>query len=288
MIGPPVMTSVLEDHEQVRVKFQDVVVDEKENSRIFYNETDILSLAEDISIHGLLYPLIVSKRKDERYDLKAGFRRHRALTYLRQVAHERNHKKLPFENLTVKIIELEGFELDMFNFVDNHNQQLTVIEIGRFVQKLREKHRVDVKLIAKRSGRSVSYIYHCTAVADNCAPEIIRALERGLENHTLTDGSNLSTRLLFHWSTLSREKQLEAFQKWTGTELQELENRPRRSLQTVNPSRIRSYLARVQDAAASRPEILPIARTLEWVLKQRTHPPIRLSVPRKPQARKFQ
>lgn len=276
-VGPPVLKAA-ETLPRVEISWEELIIDESENSRFFYSDNDIELLAGDIAERGLIYPLVVYE-ENEKYKLKAGYRRARAINLLRKMATCRGHEELPFDHIEVAVIQVTGLHRDLYNISDNHQTPLTIIEMGRYIQRLRELHQVSVKTIAQHSGRSQSYMYACLNVVERCAPEIIQALERGLERHEFTGGNLISPKQLFKWAKMAPDKQKEEFNKWTGHLADD--RTERRATKTVSPVRLRTYLDKIRDMAVTDPKVKPVLLTLEWVLRERPSPPLRISHRRK-------
>lgn len=276
-VGPPVLKTA-ESLPRVKISWDDLIIDESENSRFFYGNSDIEQLANDIAERGLIYPLLVYE-ENKKYKLKAGYRRCRAINLLREMATDRDHPELPFDQIEVFVIQATGLARDLYNISDNHHTPLTVIEMGRYIQRLQKLYDVDIKTIVRHSGRAQSYIYGCLSVVESCIPTIIQALERGLERHEFTGGNHISQKQLFKWAKMAPDKQKEEFDKWTDHLADD--RTERRATRTVSPVRLRTYLDKIRDMAVTDPQVRPVLLTLEWVLRERPSPPLRISHRRK-------
>lgn len=286
--SPPIMR----EHEEMEVKkvpFDSIVCDKKFNSRIFY--TNIAELENTIATEGLLYPFIVSKDED-RYILRAGFRRYLAIQNIRRKC-VNNDEEIPedLDLVEVKITKKTGVQLLLLHQAENQHESLGVLEIARFVKRVKEEAPdMTMSQIAKSIGKSDSYIYGCIKVIDDCIPSIVKALERGFEDTEFPDGYKIGTAKLFELSKLSKEDQEKEWLKWTGEAAQkEKERIPEPSERTeplLNRKRIEAYALRLKSYRKTNPSAEMVYQTCLWILRQRKATPLRLGkkAGRKPKA----
>lgn len=287
--SPPIMRDH-EDMEKRKVPFESIVCDKKFNSRIFYN--NLAELENTIATEGLLHPFIVSEEGDT-YILRAGFRRYLAVQNLRNKC-EKNGDDIPddLENVDVKITKKTGVQLLLLHQAENQHEGLGVIEIARFVKKVREESpNMSMAQIAKSIGKSDSYIYGCINVLDDCIPPIIKALERGFEDTEFPDGYKIGTAKLFALSKLSKEEQEKEWEKWTGEAARNEKSREPESTERSEPmlsrKRIETYALRLKAYRKTNHQAEMVYQTCRWILRERKVVPLRLGKPAGRRPKKF-
>lgn len=114
--------------------------------RAQFDDEKLENLAQSIKMHGIIQPLIVSK-KGNLYELIAGERRFQASKIV-------GLKKVPV--IVRDVSELQKLELAIIENVQRHD--LNAIEEGRAYQKLRDEFQMNQEEIAVKMGKSRSLV----------------------------------------------------------------------------------------------------------------------------------
>lgn len=129
-----------------------------------FREEDLKDLVNSIREHGILQPLVVSKKSDNKYELIAGERRLRAseilgLNKIPVILREANDK----DKLVLALIE------------NIQRSDLNPIEEGRAYKQLTEEFHFTLSDISKKTGKSVPVISNVTRLL-NLPEEIQKGL----------------------------------------------------------------------------------------------------------------
>lgn len=105
------------------IQMSEIVADDSFNCRGTFTKESILDLANSIRKDGLLQNLLVSPRKDGKYDLVSGFRRFKALTHL-------GHTEV-----TVQIKELDETARYRINLIENlKRKDLNILQEAKAIE----------------------------------------------------------------------------------------------------------------------------------------------------------
>lgn len=122
------------------------IVANPQQPRLQFDDEKLESLAQSIKMHGIIQPLIVS-RKGSQYELVAGERRF-------QAAQKVGLKKVPV--IVRDASELEKLELAIVENVQRHD--LNPIEEGKAYQKLIDDFEMNQEEVALKMGKSRSLV----------------------------------------------------------------------------------------------------------------------------------
>ena len=115
--------------------------------RTIFNEEKIQELAQTIHTHGIIQPIIVRKLDDEKYELIAGERRWRAVSFLE------------WEKIPAIVREMTDTETASVALIENlQREELTVIEEAKAYTRLLELHSLTQEALAQRLGKNQSTI----------------------------------------------------------------------------------------------------------------------------------
>lgn len=115
--------------------------------RTIFDDEKIQELAQTIHTHGMIQPIVVRKLDGERYELIAGERRWRAVTFLE------------WEQIPAIIREMSDTETASVALIENlQREELTVIEEARAYAQLLELHSLTQEALAQRLGKNQSTI----------------------------------------------------------------------------------------------------------------------------------
>lgn len=132
-----------------------------------FDEEKLRELADSIKEHGVLQPLVVSRKEDGSYELIAGERRLEAS----KIA---GLTKVPV--VVRKATEQNKMELALIENVQRHN--LNVVEEARAYKKMQDTFALTQEEIAARVGKSRSTVANVLRLL-NLPVEIIKALSEG-------------------------------------------------------------------------------------------------------------
>jgi ParB family chromosome partitioning protein len=126
-----------------------------------FDPEKLQELADSIKKHGILQPLVLTRKKSGEYELVAGERR-------LQAAKKAGMEKVP---AIIKKLDDKGkMELALIENIQRHN--LNVLEEAEAYEKLQEKFGYTQKEIAGQVGKSRSVIANCLRLLD--LPEEIK------------------------------------------------------------------------------------------------------------------
>lgn len=112
-----------------------------------FDETEIEALAESISKHGVLLPLIVSRAEDGRFNLISGERRLRAC------------RKLGLKRVPVMVRDFTGGTALEIALIENiQRQDLNPVEKAKGFDRLIEEYEFSQEEIARVMGKSRSFV----------------------------------------------------------------------------------------------------------------------------------
>jgi len=141
-----------------------------EHPRKYFNNKEIEELADSISTHGLLQPIIVKKEISGKYKIVSGERRYRACKISRL-------KKIP-----VIIRDFDKQKMLEVALIKNiHRDQLTAIEEAEGYQKLISDYGYTQSKLATIIGKSYSYIKNFM-----CLNELPESIKNMVHNGSLT------------------------------------------------------------------------------------------------------
>lgn len=144
--------------------------------RKHFDEEKLQQLADSLKQHGLLQPIVVSRKKNDEYELIAGERRLEAS----KIA---GLEKVPV--IIKKATDQQKLELALIENIQRHN--LNVIEEARAYKQLQDVFGLTQEEIASRSGKSRSAVANHLRLL-NLPIEIQNALREGkiTEGHART------------------------------------------------------------------------------------------------------
>lgn len=144
-ISSPAIDSIRGDKYIVEVDINQVIANPHQ-PRMQFDDDKLENLAQSIKIHGIIQPLIAT-RKENYYEIIAGERRF-------QAAHKIGLKKVPV--IVREADELQKLELAIVENVQRHD--LNPIEEGIAYQKLSDEFQMGQEEIAMKIGKSRSLV----------------------------------------------------------------------------------------------------------------------------------
>ena len=144
-IGSATEESIRGDNFVIDVDINQIIANPHQ-PRLQFDDERMESLAQSIKIHGIIQPLIVSK-KGNQYELIAGERRF-------QAAQKIGLKKVPV--IVREADELQKLELAIVENVQRHD--LNPIEEGKAYQKLCEEFEMSQEEVSSKMGKSRSLV----------------------------------------------------------------------------------------------------------------------------------
>ncbi|KKQ01115.1 MAG: Chromosome (Plasmid) partitioning protein ParB / Stage 0 sporulation protein J [Candidatus Moranbacteria bacterium GW2011_GWD2_36_198] len=123
-----------------------LIVANPHQPRNLFDDEKLENLAQSIKMHGIIQPLIVSK-KGNLYELIAGERRFQASKIV-------GLKKVPV--IIREASELQKLELAIIENIQRHD--LNAIEEGRAYQKLADEYQMNQEEVAAKMGKSRSLV----------------------------------------------------------------------------------------------------------------------------------
>ena len=224
------------------IPFDKIEVDDESNARKTYK--GIRELADGIKSVGLLEPLITLKKNSSgKYKLRAGYRRHRALSLIRKEDPKLFRQKFQQVEVTFKGEDKESESL--INLTENtQRQDLTPGEIANDVsQRITEKGNT-IKKIATAIGFSPTYVSNLI----KCRKELH---EKAFEEFM---SGNLPVDMAIKMAAMPHEKQLAFLKKYLAAK------------ESVNGKQAASKAGR--DAATEFTDGKPTVRKLESVIEE--------------------
>jgi ParB/RepB/Spo0J family partition protein len=146
-----------------KVPFELIIFEPNKNGRIDYG--DIEGLALSILENGQKQPIYATKigntPETVRYVLRDGFRRYKAVEYIRNILQE------PFPTMLVITTERNYTEIDgLFEqIVSNDSKPFNMLEEGNVYRALSSQGAIE-STIAKRVGKSYQHIKNCLILAE--------------------------------------------------------------------------------------------------------------------------
>ncbi len=138
---------LLDKTEKIHNLALDIIEPDRDQPRRHFDLTALEELAKSIKKHGVLQPIIVSPKGNNKYQLVAGERRWRA-------AKIAGKKTIPAIVRTLK--DLERLEVAMIENVQRID--LSPIEQALSIEKLHQQFSLSYESIAERLGRAVSTV----------------------------------------------------------------------------------------------------------------------------------
>jgi ParB/RepB/Spo0J family partition protein len=268
------------------IRFKNLVVNEKINTRQVYEQTRIDQLVESIREVGLEEPLGVCpvQGKEGKYELLKGFRRIRALrkVYDKDV--------LPEMEVMCRILPaIKDEDKMMSNLISDHHEPIRSYDLAERFHTLCVEMRVPQVQVAKRMGIDATTVSSLIGCWKTLAPEIKtdwgKAQSRDQE---------IPKTLLIQWSKYAKEDQLLAYRQYLDPEaaLQTDEEEDEIEVDGDNPKKpknpevthkirgkkeIQVQLASIKaakedeatDGKALTPEERGAMEALRWVLNER-------------------
>jgi len=148
------------------------VVANSHQPRATFHEEKLRDLADSIKQHGIIQPLLVTRRSDGDYELIAGERRLRASKLA-------GLSKVPI--ITRNAPVQEKFELAILENIQRHD--LSPMEEARAYRRLMDEFHLSQEDVALRIGRSRSSIANMVRFLD-----LPVEIQRGLEEEKITPG----------------------------------------------------------------------------------------------------
>lgn len=141
----------------------DLLFANKEQPRKYFDDEKIKELADSISIHGLLQPIIVRKEDSGKYKIVAGERRYRA------------SKIVGLKQVPVIVKDFDEKEIFEIALIENiQRDELTAIEEAQGYQKLVSDYGYTQSELATVVGKSRSHIANLLRL--NQLPDSIKAM----------------------------------------------------------------------------------------------------------------
>lgn len=164
--------NTLEDKESIRhVRLTDIEPN-KNQPRKKFDEAEIQKLAESISEHGLIQPIIVRPIADERYQIVAGERRWRAC------------KSAGISEIPIIVRELSDEDTAKIALIENiQRADLNPIEEAAAYKHLMDNYNITQEALAKLVGKSRSVIANSVRLLN--LPEPVQDM---LKNDEITVG----------------------------------------------------------------------------------------------------
>lgn len=183
--------------------FNQLVVDEKLNTRQVYDSARIEQLANSIKEVGLEDPLGVCLRKDGKYDVLKGFRRIRALKKVYGA-------DLPKMEVPCRILPVSSLEDKMVsNLISDHNEPIRSYDLAERLHTLCVEMGVAQSKLAMRMGIDPTTVSNLLGCWKNLAPEI-----KTHWGKAPSKDQEIARSLLIQWSKYSPEDQLAVFQQY--------------------------------------------------------------------------
>lgn len=162
----------------VRKQFKETTksVDEIEISKIVpnpnqprkhFDENALQELANSISVHGVIQPLVVNKIDDDQYMIIAGERRWRA------------SKIAGLSKVPVVIKNYTDKQIKEISIIENlQREDLNPIEAARAIKQLMEEYNLTQEVVSERIGKSRSNIANTLRLL-SLYPDVIKMVEEG-------------------------------------------------------------------------------------------------------------
>jgi ParB family transcriptional regulator, chromosome partitioning protein len=205
--------------------------------RLNFDEQKLQELSDSIKTHGVLQPLVVSRRDDGKYELIAGERRLEASKIAGLL-------KVPV--VVRKATEQNKMELALIENVQRHN--LSVMEEAKAYKKMQDTFALTQEEIASRVGKSRSNIANVLRLL-NLPVEMQRAISEG----KISEGH---ARTILALSNPEKQRALFDLILKEKLTVRETEGRVRDVTVKTHPKRIRSIDPETQQKEQSLSETL--------------------------------
>lgn len=130
----------------VEIQLENIIPNEYQ-PRTQFDEEKIVELARTLQTHGIIQPIVVRAKENDRFELIAGERRWRAAQYLE------------WESIPAIIRDLSDTETASIALIENiQREQLSVIEEAQAYAQLIEMHDLTQEALAQRLGKSQSTV----------------------------------------------------------------------------------------------------------------------------------
>lgn len=164
--------SKLESKEELREVDIDLIDPNPEQPRTFFSEEKLEELSQSIRENGLVQPILLRRKGDDRYQLVAGERRWRAA------------QRVGMQRVTAVVREVEDEKLLEIALIENiQRQELNPIEEAAAYQRLMEVLGLTQEEVAKRVGKDRSSVANYVRLLK--LPEIVQVM---LEKEQLSMG----------------------------------------------------------------------------------------------------
>lgn len=163
---------VFDDQERIQKIAIDDLEPNPEQPRQHFDEQALMQLAESISNHGILQPLVVTPAKAGKYSIIAGERRWRA-SKLAKLA------KVPVIIRTTK--ELERLEIAIVENVQRVD--LSPLEQAFSIERLHQQFNMTYEAVAKRLGKATSTVNNTVRLL-----QLPRQAQQALREQKISEG----------------------------------------------------------------------------------------------------
>lgn len=137
----------IEAHEKVQeIPIEQIQTNDNQPRKIFSDES-IAELAETISSHGLLQPIIVRRIAEDNYKIIAGERRYRAI------------KKLQWHKIPAIVKDMSEKKAASMAVIENLQREgLTAIEEAESYRQLMDLNKITQQELARAIGKSQAFV----------------------------------------------------------------------------------------------------------------------------------
>lgn len=147
------------------------IVPNRFQPRQVFNKDAIVELAETIAAHGLLQPIVVREYEPQHFEIIAGERRFRAVSYLH------------WTTVPAIVKKMSDTESASFAVIENlQREELTAIEEAQAYQRLMKLNQLTQVQLAKALGKSQSFVANKIRLL-----KLSPAVQRALLNRKLTE-----------------------------------------------------------------------------------------------------
>jgi len=144
----------------------DLIIEPEGNVRMAIPERTLFELSESIKEVGLLQPIILTPNKDK-LEIVAGQRRWLAV------------KRLKWKTIMAEVKKLTRVQIALIRATENLQKEgLTAIEEGAIYADLFDTHKLTMKMIADRMGKSVHHVKRMMDLL-RMDPEVQKAVHNG-------------------------------------------------------------------------------------------------------------
>ena len=163
----------------------DLIIEPEGNVRMDIPERTLFELSESMKEVGLLQPIILTPNKDK-LEVVAGQRRWLAA------------KRLKWTTIMAEVKELTRVQIALIRATENLQKEgLTAIEEGAVYADLFDQHKLTMKMIADRMGKSVHHVKRMMDLL-RMDPEVQKAVHNG----------KISNAVAFELSKINEKKDL--------------------------------------------------------------------------------